>query len=112
MEVFNHHIYEYKKGLRRMVLYTAKINELFYIERKLRNNSISYFFTYPGKEKINVFFGDKKCVEVIKSFNPTDLARLSDLEDFVLGAVLGYDIKVQCERYLTRTSSKRDSKVQ
>lgn len=102
MEVFNHHIYEYKKGLRRMVLYTTKADEIFAIERKLKSNNINYFLTYPKEKNVNVFFGDSKCIEVIKSFNPQNLAQLSLEEDFILGAVLGYDIKLQCERFLER----------
>eukprot|EP01156_Anaeramoeba_ignava_P015694 Anaeramoba_ignava/a614910_14.p2 GENE.a614910_14~~a614910_14.p2 ORF type:complete len:122 (+),score=2.76 a614910_14:571-936(+) len=108
MEVFNHHIYEYKKGLRRMVLYTARKEDIFAIERKLNNYKISYFMTYPGSEKVNVFFGDDKCVEVIKSFNPKNLTRLTLEEDFILGAVLGYDIKIQCERYLHRKEEEEN----
>lgn len=102
MHVFNHHIYEYRKGLRRMVLYTTRTDEVPEIEKKLKNREISYFLTYPGKNNVNVFFGDNHCIQVIKSFNPTNLTDLNIEEDFILGAVLGYDIKLQCERYLKR----------
>ena len=106
MEVFNHHIYEFKKGLRRMVLYTTTIEEVMYIERKLKKQDISYFLTYPGDKNINVFFGDSTCVDVIKSFNPSNLTNLTLEQDFILGAVLGYDIKIQCQRYLKRKNLK------
>lgn len=107
MEVFNHHIYEYKKGLRRMVLYTTTIDEILKIEKKLINQKISFFFTYPGDKNINVFFGDSACIDVIKSFDPSNLTELTLEEDFILGAVLGYDIKIQCERYLNRKEINR-----
>lgn len=102
MKVLSHHIYEYKKGLRRMVLYTSTIDKESKIIDKLESQKIDYFITYPGEKNLNVFFGDKSCIKVIKSFNPTNLTELSHEEDFILGAVLGYDIKVQCNRYLTR----------
>jgi hypothetical protein len=35
MDVFLHHIYEYKKGLRRMVLHTAPAKQREMISRKL-----------------------------------------------------------------------------
>lgn len=106
MEVFNHHIYEYKKGLRRMVLYTTTEDKVMYVERKLRKQNIEYFLTYPGDRNINVFFGDTTCVKVIKSFNPSNLTTLTLEQDFILGAALGYDIKIQCERYLKRKERK------
>lgn len=107
MEVFNHHIYEYKKGLRRMVLYTASTNKVETIKKRLDNQGISYFLTFPGEKNVNVFFGDPACIEVIKSFNPTNLTNLSLEEDFILGAVLGYDIKVQCSRYIKRLNENK-----
>lgn len=102
MRVFNHHIYEYKKGLRRMVLYTTNKESIQMIEDRLLAKEISYFITYPGDKNVNVFFGDLLCIQVIKSFNPTSLTDLTLEQDFILGAVLGYDIKLQCERYIKR----------
>lgn len=107
MQVFNHHIYEYKKGLRRMVLYTSLISRVDKIKKRLESQGISYFLTYPGENNVNVFFGDSACIEVIKSFKPTNLTKLSLEEDFILGAVLGYDIKVQCSRYIKRLNESK-----
>ena len=49
---------------------------------------------------LNVFFGDKPCVDVIKSFNQPHLSKLNPEQDFILGVLLGYDKTKQCERYL------------
>ncbi len=107
MEVFRHHIYEYKKGLRRMVLYTAGAGELPTIERKLQTLSIDYCILPVTETKVNVFFGDESCIEVIRSFNIRSLSHLTHEQDFILGALLGYDLQVQCRRYLGRTSAQR-----
>jgi hypothetical protein len=106
MEVFNHHIYEFKKGLRRMVLYTSRVDNVEILKNRLETQGIDYFMTFPGEKNVNVFFGDKDCVEVIRSFNPVNLTNLSLEEDFILGAALGYDIKLQCQRYLKRLGSE------
>ncbi len=102
MDVFNHHIYEYKKGLRRMVLYTTESNMASKIENKLETCGISYYISYPGKKNINVFFGDLECISVLKEFQPKSLTDFTLEEDFILGAMLGYDIRLQCQRYLKR----------
>ena len=77
LKVLMNHIYEYKKGVRRMVLFTFnKKYESFAITRLERQN-IRMIVTKP-------------------------LCQLSPEEDFILGAMLGYDICAQCERYCER----------
>lgn len=106
MQILGHHIYEYKKGLRRMVLYTTSRDKLYLAENKLKSQGIDYYITYPGERNINIFFGDPLCIEVIKGFKPENLNLLTLEQDFILGALLGYDIKVQCNRYLERCRDK------
>lgn len=100
MRVFFHHIYEYQKGLRRLILHTAPTECREVIEAKLKKNGISYLITDVTSKRINVFFGHQSCIEVIERFSSLNLSHLSIEEDFILGAMLGYDIKVQCERYI------------
>ena len=107
MEVFRHHIYEYKKGLRRMVLYTASVDQQEVIEQKLLNQGIEYLIIPVTKAKINVFFGDAACIHVIRSFNIRSLSHLTHEQDFILGTLLGYDLKIQCERYLGRIAASQ-----
>jgi hypothetical protein len=102
MEVFRHHIYEYKKGLRRMILHTAPSCERELMEAKLRSLAIAYFIMPVAPSKINVFFGDSDCVRVIRSFNIESLSSLTREQDFILGALLGYDLKLQSRRFLSR----------
>ncbi len=102
MKVFYHHIYEYKKGIRKLILHTTAKTNYTKIEGALRQKKIAYLIYPLGKNKINVFFGDDACVAVIKNFNKHNLFDLTDEEDFILGVMLGYDTAKQCERYLCR----------
>ena len=107
LQVFIHHIYEYKKGLRNLILTTEKAeNKDVIIERLERENKgerrLSYFIQPVNENKINVFFGNPESVKVIKSFNQTRLNKYTPEQDFILGTLLGYDKIQQCERYLKK----------
>jgi len=106
VEVFYHHIYEYKKGLRKFVLFTCGKNCSELVVKKLEKENINYVIRNIDERRMNVFFGDKACVEVLKSFSSDRLNRLTDEEDFILGIMLGYDRTLQCERYLDRKNIK------
>lgn len=98
--LFSHLLYEYKKGIRRLVLYTARIEESEVCRIKLKRSGISWHET-PAKEgRINFFFGDCPCISIIKSFGDKPLNSFDEKEDFILGVLLGYDVTKQCERYL------------
>ena len=109
MRVFYHHIYEYTKGLRNLILYTSHIVSREEIENKLQKTGISYVIYSIGKNKINVFFGHEACVNVIKQINKSNLTEYTEEEDFIIGTMLGYDRLKQCERYLKR--KKTDNSV-
>lgn len=100
--VFFHHVYEYKKGLRNLILHTTSQSNEAKIRAQLERKQIAYVIYPLGPDKINVFFGESICVEVIKQIGKTDLTEYTDEEDFLLGIMLGYDRKKQCERYLRR----------
>lgn len=102
MTVFKHHIYEYKKGVRNLVLHTTNKSFRNDIEERLKNDGISYLIYSAGNSNINVFFGSDICIDVIKSINKQYLVKYSDEEDFILGIMLGYDRLRQCERYFKR----------
>lgn len=106
MKVFTHYLYEYKKGLRNLALHTGNVEERDAIEKKLKRENISYYIQNLNNTKMNVFFGDKVCVDVIKQMNFKSLSDLTDEEDFILGIMLGYDRLKQCERYLKRKQHK------
>lgn len=102
MDVLCHHIYEYNKGLRNLVLHTAPFADSKNIEKKLRTEGIPYLLCENGNNKINVFFGSRTCIEILKGFDIGSLSELSDEQDFMLGIMLGYARLMQCDRYLRR----------
>jgi hypothetical protein len=108
MVVFAHHLYEYKKGLRNLILHTTDAMFEEMIVCKLKNNGVSYIIEKLGDSKINVFFGNKTCIDALKFLNLRDLSRLSDEEDFILGIMLGYDRIKQVERYVKRKQNAFD----
>ena len=99
MKVFYHHVYEYRKGLRNLVLHTVDAKYQPFIEERLFQAGITYEI-YRLRKNINVFFGNEKCVEVIRRIGKSNLSDYTPEEDFILGTMLGYDRLGQCERYL------------
>ena len=108
-KIFSHHLYEYKKGLRHLVLYTTSRSNTAIIENKLKNEKVDYHIQEINKTKINVFFGNRVCIDVVKMISSNSLSSLTEEEDFILGTMLGYDRLKQCERYLRRKQYVRYS---
>ncbi len=107
MRVFCHHIYEYQKGVRNLVLHTLPASDRLEVERKLKARGIASLICPLGETRINVFFGDKYCVDVVRRIGKSRLCDYTPEEDFILGIMLGYDRLRQCKRYLERSSLKR-----
>lgn len=106
MKVFLHHIYEYKKGIRNLVLHTLDAKLRAEAETKLQHQNIDYQIQEVTEHKINIFFGNKESVEVVRSFGSKKLNHFSAEEDFMLGIMLGYDRVKQCSRYLNMLKIK------
>ena len=86
LKVLMNHIYEYKKGVRRLVLYTFnKKYESFAITRLERQN-IDYIIQPVGNDRLNLFFGKKECLDAIRMIITKPLCQLTPEEDFILGA--------------------------
>ncbi|MDC7232641.1 MAG: DUF2023 family protein [Spirochaetales bacterium] len=102
MQVFIHHIYELKKGLRRLVLHTCPVEEIEFVKMKLKRENIPCILHQINTKKVNVFFGEEVCISVLNRFHTLKLNELTDQEDFILGTLLGYDLKLQCLRFLER----------
>ena len=99
IRVLMNHIYEYKKGVRRMILFTCNRRFEQQACRRLCNQSIDYVLQPAGK--------DNECLDAIRLFVTRPLNELSPEEDFILGAMLGYDICAQCERYCERCKKRK-----
>ncbi len=100
LRVFHHHIYEFKKGIRNLILTTEKAKYKAPIAERLEKENIDYVIHDISPNKINVYFGAKDCVDVVKSFQNPKLNELTPEQDFMLGIMLGYDRVRQCERYM------------
>ena len=96
------HIYEYKKGVSRMVLYTFDNQYESFAITRLQNQNIEYIIQPVGNGNLNLFFGKRECLDAIRMIVTKPLCQLSPEEDFILGAMLGYDICAQCERFCER----------
>jgi hypothetical protein len=105
MQVFSHCLYEFQKGVRRLVLLTLEIYELNNIISRLEKEKIPHHFQYLKNKKANLYFGDEYCVQVAKMFGKKPLNELSTEEDFILGIMLGYDLKQQCSRYISKKTT-------
>lgn len=102
MKIVCHHIYEYKKGLRHLVLCTLESASLEQAEKKLRQENIDYLVRHVNSSKVNLFFGKPECVNVVRAIGDKKLNEYTPEEDFILGTMLGYDLLIQCKRYLSR----------
>lgn len=104
MRIFNTYLYEVSKGTKPVALLTCEDKLLKQILSKLENFGLSYFVQDLQNSKVNIFFGLKECIDVVEKYLNKPLCELSPLEDFILGAILGYDIKLQCKRLLERNT--------
>lgn len=104
VKVFSHLVYEFEKGVRNLVLYTLSEEYLPLALNKLDHREIEYFVQpVPNKGSVNIFFGRSECLKTLRKFlKERPLNSLSPEEDFILGALLGYDLCRQCERYCNR----------
>ncbi len=103
MQIILHHVYEYRKGIRSLVLHTAEKQAQDEVERVLKLKEIEYYIQNVSENKINIFFGRPECIKIIKSFRIKSLSELNNEQDFILGIMLGYDRTQQYKRYLNRS---------
>ena len=108
-QMFAHHLYEYRRGLRNLVLYTINLPYRDVVEKRLETENVDYYVQQVNETKVNVFFGDRRCVDIVKQMNFNSLVDLTDEQDFILGIMLGYDRLKQYERYLKRKHHPRFS---
>jgi len=111
LQILKHHIYEYRKGVRNLILHTMKKEEEHLATFLLQNKKISYHIEAVNEHKINVFFGHPQCVEIVRSFKGKMLNKYTPEQDFILGIMLGYGRDQQFDRYLKRIEELRQHKA-
>ena len=102
LKVLMNHIYELHKGVRHMVLFTCNKKYRELAIQRLESQGVPYLLQPAGQQNLNVYFGRRECLEVIRLIVTRPLNQLTPEEDFILGAMLGYDLCAQCERYCKR----------
>ena len=102
IKVFLHLIYEFKKGVRNLVLCTMCKSCANLITGRLKEQNIEYLIQEVVENKVNLYFGKHACLETVRKVIDKPLNKLTPEEDFILGAMLGYDIAMQCERFCKR----------
>lgn len=102
MDVLKNLIYEVKHKTKPMALLTCEREKRSQAEKILKQHKLDFFICEIG-EKINVYFGQSPCIEIIRTRFNKSLSNLSSEEDFILGIMLGYDRVAQCERFLERS---------
>jgi hypothetical protein len=106
MDVFFHLLYEHSRGLRDLALYTTYPDQQADVTRELELEGVAYWFRPLEDGRLNVYFGHRACIDVIRSFGECPHFRLTPEQDFMLGIMLGYDRTRQCERFLARLTPR------
>lgn len=98
-----HHIYEFRKGLRNLVMHTLPSALVEEAKGKLRYFGIEYHIQPCVSDKVTIYFGSPGCVDVVRRItHGKKLVEMTPEEDFMLGSMLGYGVQIQCERYLKK----------
>lgn len=85
-----------------MILCTIKKEYETMAIQRLESQQISYLIQEVGQRSVNLFFGKPECIDVIRLLIDRPLNQLTPEEDFILGVILGYDIRQQCKRFCSR----------
>ena len=104
LKIFMHQIYEFKKGVRNLVLCTMCPTCAALVAERLRGQRIEYLIQEVTDNKVNLYFGKRACLDAVRAFIDKPLNRLTPEQGFMLGAMLGYDIIQQCERFCRQRS--------
>jgi len=106
VQLVQHLVYEIDRGVRSLALYTASPDELPLLEYRLKRAGYDFIMAEAGGRLVNVFFGRCECLEVLECFSTLDLTELTDEEDFMLGLMLGYELRRQCSRFARRKTDR------
>lgn len=103
MALLPQYLYEFHKGVRRLFLLTMTPHEARAVQQRLERECVAVYVQPVGLSKVNLFFGRAPYVETVRRIVLRPLNELTPEEDFMLGALLGYDGEQQCRRYLQRS---------
>ena len=66
MKVLMNHIYELRKGVRQMVLFTCNKKYGEQVAGRLESRGIPYVLQQAGQQNLNFYFGRRECLEAIR----------------------------------------------
>lgn len=104
LRMIMHQVYEFRKGIRNLVLCTITPECAEIVKARLQKQDIAWHEQPVSPAKVNLYFGDRNCLDAVRCFADKPLNRLTPEEDYMLGTMLGYDIRMQCERFCRRRS--------
>ncbi|MET0388539.1 MAG: DUF2023 family protein [Polyangiales bacterium] len=102
-----HYLYELRKGVRQLFLLTMPLAEAQPVRERLKRERVAMHEQDVNAEKLNLYFGQSRFVEIARRLAVRPLNQLSPEEDFMLGILLGYERGQQCRRYLVRIRNGR-----
>lgn len=102
--IVNHSLYELDKGVRQLFMLTLSWTDLPGVVARLAAERVDHYVHRLNDSRVNLFFGRAAFVQTVRRFVDKPLCDLTAEEDFMLGALLGYDREQQCSRYLERTA--------
>ena len=66
LKVLMNHIYEFRKGVRQMVLFTCHKRYEAFARQRLEHMGIPYLVQPAGKQNLNLYFGRSECLDAIR----------------------------------------------
>ena len=81
MKLFLHQIYEFRKGVRNLVLCTMCRTCASLLAERLERQGIGYLIQEVAGSKVNLYFGNRRCLDAVATFIHKPLNRLSPEED-------------------------------
>lgn len=103
MHIFGYYLYEYTRGVRSLFRMTMSAAQAEPIIERLTVEAVEHFVQEVDDDRVDVFFGRAVVVATARRLASKPLGLLSPQEDFMLGTLLGYDLELQCRRFLART---------
>lgn len=80
MKLFMHHIYEFQKGVRSLVLCTMCRTCAALVCERLDRLGIAHLIRPVTENKVNLYFGERACLETVRAFGRKPLNELTPEE--------------------------------
>lgn len=89
MKMLLHHIYEFRKGVRDLVLCTLCPTCAGLLIERLRSQGIDYLLQPVTEQKVNLYFGKRSCLDAVQTFVDKPLNKTDSRGGFHAGHHVG-----------------------